>query len=246
VLADVIDYLRCPHCGDTLRIDGPTVRCPSGHSFDVARQGYVNLRRGHAPARTADSPTMVQARAAFLGAGHLAALTSALTSESVRLLRAADVPGCIVDVGAGTGHHLAALLDRLTDRAGVALDASAPALRRAARAHPRIGAAACDAWASLPVADGVAALALSAFAPRNGAELARILHPDGGVVVATPTGEHFAELVEALGLIGVEAAVAMGPSAHHVDDRELARRVAALPEPLAVTASVTLSVYRRR
>jgi 23S rRNA (guanine745-N1)-methyltransferase len=37
--------------------------------------------------------------------------------------------------------------------------------------------------------------------------------------------------------------VRMGPSAWHVDERTLAERLTALPDPLTVTVSVTLSVF---
>jgi 23S rRNA (guanine745-N1)-methyltransferase len=185
-----------------------------------------------------------------------------------------------VDVGAGTGWWLSRVLDRAPDRAGVALDSSKPALRRAARAHPRAAAALCDAWQALPVADGAAALVLSVFAPRDGAEIARVLAPDGVLLVVAPTPRHLAELVGPLGLLrvdarkeerleralgdgfaaaerrevevamalsraDVEAVAGMGPSAHHVSAETLAERVAALPEPAPVTASVVLAAYRR-
>ena len=61
--------------------------------------------------------------------------------------------GCVLDLGAGTGWYLARVLDRLPGRSGLALDLSRHALRRAARAHARIGAVAADAWGPLPVRD---------------------------------------------------------------------------------------------
>ena len=93
---------------------------------------------------------------------------------------------------------------RLPGRAGLALDVSKPALRRAARAHPRAAAVGCDIWGPLPLRDGVAAAVLSVFAPRNGAEIARVLQPDGVVVAVAPDPDHLRELVEALGLLGVD------------------------------------------
>jgi 23S rRNA (guanine745-N1)-methyltransferase len=62
----------------------------------------------------------------------------------------------------------------------------------------------CDAWRRLPVADGAAALALNVFAPRNGAELRRILSPAGRLLVVTPMNDHLAELVGSLGLLTVD------------------------------------------
>ena len=112
--------------------------------------------------------------------------------------------GSILDLGAGTGWLLSRLLEAAPGRAGLALDLSKHALRRAARAHQRIGAVAADAWRPLPVCDGAAARALSTFAPRNGAEMARVLSPGGALIVATPTDRHLIELVEPLGLLSVD------------------------------------------
>ncbi|MGH3410025.1 MAG: methyltransferase type 11, partial [Streptosporangiaceae bacterium] len=113
-------------------------------------------------------------------------------------------PGCVADVGAGTGYYLAAVLDRMPDRAGLALDASKFAARRAARAHDRIGAIVADVRGRLPVADRAAALALSVFAPRPAAELRRVLHPAGRLLVVTPDSDHLGELAGPLGLLAVD------------------------------------------
>ena len=120
------------------------------------------------------------------------------------MVAAGGVAGCVADIGAGTGHHLARALERLPGRVGLALDSSRFALRRAARAHPRIGAVACDAWRTLPVRDATAAAVLSVFAPRDAAEIARVLVPGGALVLVTPTERHLAELVAALGLLRVD------------------------------------------
>jgi 23S rRNA (guanine745-N1)-methyltransferase len=201
-LAGALAHLRCPHCAAGLALDDATVRCPAGHAFDVARQGYVNLAPGGGPPLRGDSAAMVAARAAFLGRGHFDAIADAVAEQAHA--GATGVAGCVADLGAGTGHHLARALDRLPDRAGLALDSSRFALRRAARAHPRIGAVACDAWRALPVRDATAAVVLSVFAPRDAAEIARVLAPGGALVLVTPTERHLAELVAALGLLRVD------------------------------------------
>jgi len=278
LLGDVVEHLRCPHCLGDLGMAGRALTCPRGHSFDIARQGYVSLLRGDARPGTADTREMVDARAAFLAGGHLSAVADTVASECRRLAPDAS-GGAIVDVGAGTGYYLAAALDRLPGRPGIALDISKHAARRAARAHPRIGAVVCDAWRSLPVRAGAAAAVLSVFSPRNGAETRRILRPDGALLLVTPTQEHLAELVPALGLVrvderkeerlgdqfggffhlerrclcnvplslghaDVERLVGMGPSARHTDPATTRERVAALPAPISVTSSLTVSIYR--
>ncbi|MCM0677136.1 23S rRNA methyltransferase, partial [Micromonospora phytophila] len=85
---------------------------------------------------------------------------------------------------------------------------SKPALRRAARAHPRAAAALADTWQRLPLADASTGVLLNVFAPRNGAEFHRILDPAGTLLVVTPAEEHLAELVGALGLLRVDPAKA--------------------------------------
>ena len=274
MLDDVLDRLTCPVCGAGLGRAGSAggLRCPAGHTFDVARQGYVNLLVGRVPAG-ADTPAMVAARSHLHDAGHLAPLTAAIVAE---------VPPnvtTVVDVGAGTGHHLAAVLAARPGSVGVAVDVAKAAARRNARAHPAIGSIVADVWRRLPLADACADVILDVFAPRNGAEFHRILRPDGTLVVVTPTRRHLAELIEPLGLLTVDPDkrdrvqgslgrwftplrqrevsyalrltrpevarfVAMGPSAWHTTEAELADRLAALAEPVTVTISVDVTTWR--
>jgi 23S rRNA (guanine745-N1)-methyltransferase len=180
---------------------------------------------------------MVAARAAFLGAGHYAPLTDALADAAA----AVGAPGVIADVGAGTGHHLARVLDALPERSGIALDSSVPALRRAARAHPRITAVACDAWRALPLRDDAAAIVLSVFAPRGAPEIRRVLAPGGAVLAVTPTERHLAELRDALGMLDVEPGKAQR-LAGALGLRERERR--AIEAPLRLTREEALLAAR--
>lgn len=196
---DVAAYLRCPVCREQVNDDGPALRCGRGHTFDIARQGYVNLTAGLSP-HSGDTPQMVADREAFLSAGHYEMIMAAVVREAMRYATA----GLIVDAGTGTGQYLEAVLDALPDAVGLGLDVSKPALRRAARIHPRAGAACADLWRTLPVADASAALILNVFAPRNGPEFRRVLAPGGAVLTVTPAADHLAELIEALGLLRVD------------------------------------------
>ncbi|HEX6871431.1 MAG TPA: methyltransferase domain-containing protein [Micromonosporaceae bacterium] len=200
---EVWRHLRCPVCAAPLTPGQGSLGCPHGHRFDLARQGYVNLLTGRVPAG-AETPAMVADRAAMLDAGHFAFLAAALAAAAGDATGAE--PGLVVDVGAGTGYYLAAVLDRLPGHAGIGLDVAKAACRRAARAHHRAAAAVCDVWRGLPLADRCAALILDVFAPRNGAEFHRVLRPDGALLVVTPEPDHLAGLVEALGLVRVDPA----------------------------------------
>ena len=201
-LAAVAAYVRCPVCAGSVQVGDDQVVCDRGHSFNIARQGYVSLVSGKGGPGTGDSAAMVLARESFLGGGHYRPVADALSALAARSGRGG--PGLVLDLAGGTGYYLARVLDALDGRLGACVDLSAPALRRAARAHPRAVALGADAWQSLPFADGAAALVLSVFGPRNAAEIRRVLAPDGTLLVATPGAGHLAELRQALGLIGID------------------------------------------
>lgn len=194
MLEDVVDVLACPHCGLPLHSRGGAVCCESNHVFDIARQGYVSLLSGRSKV-VGDSAAMVAARVEFQAAGHYAPIAQAVA-------RAVSLPGCVLDVGAGTGYYLA---QALGERRGVALDVSKFACRRAAKAHPRIGSAVADVWHGLPIRTGAVATVLNVFAPRNAAEMHRVLQPGGEVVVVVPQGDHLRGLVDKLGLLQVDS-----------------------------------------
>ena len=197
-----VALLACPVCaGPLTALPGETgLGCPGGHRFDRARQGHVTLLPPGHRAPSGDSAAMVADRVAFLDAGHYAGVTSALADA----VREGPPPEALLDLGGGTGHHLAGVLDGLPQAVGVALDSSPYAARRAARAHPRAVAVVADTWARLPVRDAAVDRVLVVFAPRNGPEIARVLRPDGRLVVATPAADHLGELVGPLGLLTVD------------------------------------------
>jgi 23S rRNA (guanine745-N1)-methyltransferase len=200
-LDTVANRLQCPLCGGSLRRDGRRLVCSAGHAFDIARQGYAHLiggRRRH----QGDDARMVAARERFLGAGHYRPLSAALAELAAEHAPADD--GMVVDLAGGTGHHLSAVLDACPHRYGLCVEASGPALRRAARAHPRAAAIGADVWAPLPVRTGTASVVLSVFAPRGVAEIERILAPGGIVVVAGPLPAHLEELGRLVGGIGID------------------------------------------
>jgi 23S rRNA (guanine745-N1)-methyltransferase len=258
----IVARLRCPVCGQVLVTVESSLRCDNGHSFDVARQGYVDLATGPVT-HPGDTAEMVAAREQVLAAGHLGFISEGLAEAT-----AAYSAGLIVDIGAGTGVHLKFLLEARPSVLGLAIDVSKPALRRAARAHPRLGAVRADAWRGLPVADGAAACVLNVFAPRAGREFARILRAGGRLAVVTPAPDHLRELGLAVGVDPRKEErlfATLGPWFVREDDRELrttlrltaddARAVAGMGPgafhrsvptgPGNVTAAVHLSIWRQ-
>jgi 23S rRNA (guanine745-N1)-methyltransferase len=104
---------------------------------------------------------MVVARDRFLGRGHYQPVAASVRSLAAQCDQREH--GLVVDLAGGTGYYLAKILDALPHRHGVCLDLSAPALRRAARAHPRAAAIGADVWQHLPLATDSAAVVLSVF-----------------------------------------------------------------------------------
>ena len=99
--------LACPLDGAPLQRQAVSLRCPEGHCFDLAAQGYVNLlpvqnKRSRDPG---DSKEMVAARRRFLEAGHYKPIADAVA----RAVLAGAVPGrtlTCLDAGCGEGYYL--------------------------------------------------------------------------------------------------------------------------------------------
>ncbi|MEH0109810.1 SAM-dependent methyltransferase [Tersicoccus sp. MR15.9] len=213
--------LRCPVCGADgvvatarrARVGGLT--CPAAHHWDAARAGVVNLLTGAGTRFTPDSAAMVEARDRFLGAGHYAPIAGAVAQAVTEAVTEAKPGGtAVLDAGAGTGYYLDAVLSALTgggsgrgtaaDPVAVATDLSPAALRRLARAVPTALPLVWDTWRPLPLTDAAVDVVLAVFAPRNILEFARVLAPQGVLVLVTPRPGHLEELRTLTGMLAVE------------------------------------------
>lgn len=177
--------LACPVCRLALDgLDGRTFGCPTGHRFDRARDGSVDLLRpGHPRRDSGDGPGMVRARRAFLDGGHYAVLAEGLGAIAERL-----APATVLDVGCGEGTFTAALCG--PGREVVAFDLAKAGVRLAAR---RLGAAAtcCVAGVTdIPALDRSCDLVTSVMSPTSEAEFLRAGRPGGHVVVVSPGPDH--------------------------------------------------------
>ncbi|AWB82159.1 SAM-dependent methyltransferase [Corynebacterium yudongzhengii] len=243
MLSHVIDLLADPVDGTALSgvDDYARLTSASGHSYDVAKQGYVTLAGGAGLKHQGDSAEMVQARETFLSLGHFAPFVEAVSAAAADALDAAGVPEdhdpAILEVGAGTGYYLAHTLDVVQEARGVGLDISTAAARRLAKAHPRLGAVVADIWDGLPLLDDTIDVISVIFAPRNPAEFARVLRADGQVITLTPAPGHLDELREPLGIIGVEA----NKLERMIDQAEGHLRVLGEPESLEFTMTLDRS-----
>lgn len=167
--------LLCPLCGEELNLEPKSCRCGRGHSFDVARQGYVNLlpvQQKHS-LNPGDTKEQVASRREFLSAGFYRPIADAL----VNAVREFGAEGPILDVGCGEGYYSSILAQSMGAEL-VGIDISKEAVRRAAGTYK--GARwLCATAAKLPVADGEAGLITSLFALTVPGEFHRCLKEKG-------------------------------------------------------------------
>ena len=167
--------LICPICGAQLNQSGRAYICPQNHSFDIARQGYVNLltvQQKHS-LNPGDTREQVLARRSFLETGCYAPIADALIEKAKEL----DISGPILDVGCGEGYYSA----RLAEAIGAELtgfDISKEAVRCAAAKY-KDARWLCATAAHIPVEDGSAELVTSLFALTIPAEFSRVLREGG-------------------------------------------------------------------
>ena len=195
-----MSLFRCPLCAQPLERLGGTYRCGAGHSFDVAREGYVHLlppNQKHS-ALPGDDREMVLARRDFLSKGYYTPLLNTICNQL------SDLPGhapVILDAGCGEGWYTAGVYEALR-AAGKAprmagTDISKLALRTAGKRRREIEFAVASSY-RLPVADGCADALLNCFSPLAPEEFRRVLRPGGRFLYVVPGPMHLWELKEIL------------------------------------------------
>ena len=185
--------LRCPICNEQLNLVDRQYLCPNRHSFDIARQGYVNLltvQQKHS-LNPGDTREQVLSRREFLEAGFYAPIAETLVQTAKEL----GISGQILDVGCGEGYYSARLADALGAEL-TGLDISKEAVRCAAAKY-KGKQWLCATAAHIPVEDGSADLLTSLFALTLPQEFARVLKPHGYYFQVLAAEDHL------LGLKGI-------------------------------------------
>ena len=179
----------CPICRQNLRMEQRSWRCENNHSFDVARQGYVNLlpvQQKHSIA-PGDTREMVVARREFLDLGHYLPIANTL-HDCVQ--KYAPEAKTILDAGCGEGYYLSQL-SHIENRWGI--DISKEAVRYAA-AREKTAHWLTATAAHLPFSDSSFDCVLSMFAFTAETEFARILKEDGIFIQVLAGEKHLSSL----------------------------------------------------
>ncbi len=200
--------LQCPNCLKALRQGEKQYFCPSGHNFDIARKGYVNLLlASHTGAgNPGDTKEMLQSRRDFLNKGYYETFSDSLNtivsladlqSNNLQSLpEAKDSPVIsynILDAGCGDGYYISRLRQSLSeDKEKInfyGTDVSKDAINYAAGRDKAIRFAVASSY-HLPVLNNTIDYILCIFAPRDEQEFIRILKPSGKLIVAVPGSRH--------------------------------------------------------
>src|SRR5580658_1953433 len=184
--------LLCPvrNCQLALEREERRLHCANGHSFDVARSGYVNLLQpqDRRSAQPGDTPAAVAARRRLHDRGVTAPLLDAIGD-----FVGASTGDVVLDAGCGDGYYLGTLAQRTgCDAHGI--DISIPAVDAAARRYPACEWIVANADRIVPYADRSFSLVMSITARMNASEFRRVVRDDGRLLVAVPAPDDFVEL----------------------------------------------------
>ncbi len=226
-------------CRADLARDGRRLVCSRGHSFDVARSGYVNLlqpqdRRSKEPGDTAAA---VAARRRL----HDRGVTEPLLNAVAELANGSP-NDAVFDAGCGDGYYLGSLAQRIGfDAHGV--DISIPAVNAAAQRYPACEWIVANADRFVPYADRAFSLVLSITARMNAEEFHRVLREDGRLLVAIPAPDDLIELRRE-GRDRIDRTIETFEPCFSLVDRRRATTVADLDA--AAVHDALLSIYRPR
>lgn len=191
--------LLCPVCSQPLEHGERTSQCAAGHTFNRAKEGYLNLlRSGKAGDATGDPKEAARSRRDFLNQGYYQVLRDALVdlvAERAAARDTQDGPLSLLDICCGEGYYTSAL-GAVPDVDAYGFDLAKEMVRLAAK---RGGATYFVAnLKAVPVASGSFDLATHLFAPFNEREFSRVLRPGATLLSVVPGERHLWGLKQAV------------------------------------------------
>jgi 23S rRNA (guanine745-N1)-methyltransferase len=192
---------RCPVCREGLGVYGRSLKCANGHSYDIAKEGYVNLllanqKRSQEPG---DNKKMISHRRQFFASGLYEPLSNEVNKIAQTFLASHEGEHSfnLLDSGCGEGYFLHRINTFLReDKRPYSLwgiDISKFAIKSAAKQDKSVQWAVASSF-DLPVLPGSVDFVLNMMAPFSEAEFARVLRGNGRILVVTPGPNHLFSL----------------------------------------------------
>jgi len=181
---------RCPLCQQPLTINNNSFWCVHAHSFDQAKEGYVNLlpvQFKHSK-QPGDNKAMVNARRAFLEKGYYQPLISRLIELYQRL---GKQNGTVFDAGCGEGYYTNQ--HKTFNNQVYGVDIAKEAIKKAAKKYKACHFSVAT-LSQLPYKNEFFDWIFSIYAPILETEFTRILQTGGYLVTVTPAQKHLIEL----------------------------------------------------
>lgn len=184
----------CPLCGKKLVRQDKSLVCETGHCFDVAKSGYVNLLPvgGKNSLQPGDNKEMIAARKRVMAKGYYAPLAAKI----IELLKETGA-GAVLDAGCGTGYIPSEVQRAFPTATVVGTDISKFAVEAAAKLNKQVQFAVASSM-RLPLEERYFDAVLCAFAPVYAGEFARVTKDNGYLLRVVPAEEHLYKLKEFL------------------------------------------------
>lgn len=184
--------LICPVCGRALEKSGGCRKCEAGHSFDISKEGYVNLLIRGGSADSGDNLEMTKSRTRFLNAGYYAPLAEALAG----LIPKKDA--AVLDICCGDGYYTKALAESAPGNAYYGFDISKNMIKTAAKRKITGAEFFIANLSSIPIATESVDFAIHLFAPFGQNEFYRIMKHSGTLISVIPGKNHLYGMKKAL------------------------------------------------
>lgn len=177
----------CPLCNEKMHVEEEGhVICGNLHSFDIAKQGYVNFMIN--PSASMYSKSLFESRQEVINSG----LYNPLQQRIADYI--GDQAKTILDTGCGEGSHLEKISGLLKQQVvGVGIDISKEGIQAAAKFYER------KIWcvgdlAHSPYREHSFDCILNILSPANYEEFSRLLKPGGKVIKVVPQSQYLKEI----------------------------------------------------
>ncbi|MFD4492486.1 putative RNA methyltransferase [Lysinibacillus fusiformis] len=180
-----IALFACPLCQQSMHVyEQGSLVCSANHSFDIAKQGYVNMLTHGSTSKY--SKDLFESRKAVIDSG----IYDVVEAKIGKLINSANT---VLDTGCGEGSHLARIMNEKKNGVGIGIDIAKEGILAGARHYPQ------QIWcvgdlAKSPFAQGSFDAILNILSPANYEEFKRLLAPNGCIVKVVPQSGYLQEL----------------------------------------------------